>query len=118
MAVAAAVTNQWALDGSRTRLRSLVVRLAPKGARVTLTCRGNSCPFRSTKRRTVPRELAPVSFTSLFRRARLRPGLRLTLTITAPETISRIYTFKTANGSLPDPRTECRAPGETKGEPC
>jgi hypothetical protein len=118
VAVAAAVTNQWALDGSRTRLRSLVVRLAPRGARLTLTCRGRSCPFKGTKRRTVPRDLAAVSFSSLFRRARLRAGTRITLTITAPETISRIYTYRAANGALPDPKLECRAPGQTKGDPC
>ncbi|MDA0162149.1 putative metal-binding motif-containing protein [Solirubrobacter ginsenosidimutans] len=118
VAVAAAVTNQWALDGSRTLLRSLVVRLAPKGAKVTLSCRGSSCPFKATKRSTVARDLAPVSFSKLFRRARLRAGTRLTLTITAPETIGRIYTYTTVNGSLPDPRIECRAPGETKGSAC
>jgi hypothetical protein len=118
VAVAAAVTNQWALDGSRTLLRSLVVRLAPKGAHVTLGCRGSSCPFKTTRRATVPRDLAAVSFTKLFRRARLRAGVRLSLTITAPETISRIYTYRTVNGALPDPRIECRAPGEVKGSPC
>jgi hypothetical protein len=118
VAVAAAVTNQWALDGSRTLLRSLVVRLAPKGARVTLSCRGGSCPFKGTKHRTVARNLAPVSFSSLFRRARLRAGVRVTVTITAPETIGRIYRYTTANGALPDPRIECRAPGEKKGSPC
>jgi hypothetical protein len=118
VAVAAAVTNQWALDGSRTLLRSLVVRLAPTGARVTLRCRGSSCPFKSTKRNTVARDLAPVSFSKLFRKARLRAGTRLTLTITAPETISRIYTYTTVNGALPDPRIECRAPGEAKGSAC
>jgi hypothetical protein len=118
VAVAAAITNQWALDGSRTLLRSLVVRLAPKGARVTLSCRGSSCPFKGTKRSTVARDLAPVSFTKLFRRARLRAGTRLTLTVTAPETIGRIYTYTTVNGALPDPRVECRAPGQTKGDPC
>jgi hypothetical protein len=118
VAVAAAVTNQWALDGSRTLLRSLVVRLAPKGARVTLACRGSTCPFKRTRRATVPRDLAAVSFTRLFRRARLRAGVRLTLTITAPETISRIYTYRTVGGALPDPRIECRAPGERKGTAC
>ena len=118
VAVAAAVTNQWALDGSRTLLRSLVVRLAPKGAAVTLSCSGRTCPFKNTRRRTVARDLAPVSFTSLFRRARLRAGTRLTVRVTAPETIGRIYTYTTANGALPDPRVECRAPGETKGQPC
>jgi hypothetical protein len=118
VAVAAAVTNQWALDGSRTLLRSLVVRLAPKGAQVTLSCRGSSCPFKSTRRSTVARDLAPVSFTKLFRKSRLRAGTRLRVTITAPETIGRIYTFTTANGVVPEPRIECRAPGEAKGSAC
>jgi hypothetical protein len=118
VAVAAAVTNQWALVGSRTLLRSLVVRLAPKGATVTLRCSGRSCPFRNTRRRTVARDLAAVSFSSLFRRARLRAGTKLTLTVNAPETIGRIYTYTTANGALPDPRIECRAPGQTKGDAC
>jgi hypothetical protein len=118
VAVAAVVTNRWALDGSRTLVRSLVVRLAPKGARVTLRCRGSSCPFKTTRRSTVARDLAPVSFSKLFRRARLRAGTRLTLTVTAPETIGRTYTYTVARGALPDPRVECRAPGETRGEPC
>jgi hypothetical protein len=116
--VAAAVTNQWALDGSVTRLRSLVVRLAPKGATVRLSCRGRSCPFTKTRVRTVARDLAPVSFSSAFRRARLRSGARLTLTITAPETIGRTYTYTVKNGALPDPRVVCRAPGDPKGAPC
>ena len=94
------------------------MRLAPKGASVTLSCRGSSCPFKGTKRSTEARDLAPVSFTKLFRKARLRARTRLTLTVTAPETISRIYTYTTVNGALPDPRVECRAPGQTKGDPC
>jgi hypothetical protein len=116
--VAAAVTNQWALDGRVTRLRSLVVRLAPKGARVSLGCRGRSCPFTKTRVRTVARDLAPVSFSSAFRRARLRPGTRLTLTITAPQSIGRTYTYTVKAGALPDPRVVCRAPGDAKGSPC
>ena len=59
-----------------------------------------------------------MSFTTLFRRARLRAGARVTVTISAPQTISRIYTYTAANGSLPDPGLECRAPGETKGAAC
>ena len=113
VAVAAAVTNQWALDGSRTRLRSLVVRLAPKGARVTLSCRGRTCPFKSTRRARSPRDLAPVSFSKLFRRARLRSGVRLTLTITAPETIGRIYTYDRQRRAA---RPADRVPRARRGE--
>jgi hypothetical protein len=118
VAVAAAVTNQWALDGSVTRLRSLVVRLAPKGAAVTLSCRGRSCPFTKARRRTVARDLAPVSFSSALRRARLRSGTRVTITVTAPETIGRTYTYTVKRGALPESRIVCRAPGDAKGEPC
>ena len=60
--VPALVTNRWALAGAVTRLQTLVVRVAPKDAVVTLSCRGAACPFKQARRRTVPRDLAPVSF--------------------------------------------------------
>ena len=117
--VDALVTNRWALTATNTtRLRALVVRLAPRGAVVTLSCRGKSCPFSRAQRRTVSRNLAPVSFSSTFRRARLRSGVRLTLTITAPESIGRTFTYTVQRGALPDQRIVCRAPGDTAGQPC
>jgi len=116
--VPALVTNRWAYLGSVTRLQSLVVRLAPRGARVTLSCRGRSCPFRRARRQTVARDLQRVSFSRLFRRARLRPGTRLTLTIAADESISRVFTYRIRRGALPDARIECRAPGQAKGDQC
>ena len=87
-----------------------MVRLAPKGATVTLSCRGRSCPFTKTRQRTVASDLAPVSFSSSFRRARLRSGSRLTLSITAPETIGRRYTYTVRKGALPDPRSSAARP--------
>jgi hypothetical protein len=116
--VPALVTNRWAFAGSVTRLQALVVRVAPKGAVVTLRCRGSSCPFTRIQRRTVARDLAPVSFSRLFRRARLRPGARLTLTINAAESVGRTFTYTVRRGALPDARIVCRAPGDAKGDPC
>ena len=77
------------------------------------------CPFKATKRRTVARDLAPVSFSRLFRRARLRAGARVTVTITRAGD-------DRAGSTRTGPRTarcriramECLAPGETKGSPC
>ncbi len=94
------------------------MRVAPKGAVVTLSCRGSSCPFKSAKRRTVARDLAPVSFSRLFRRARLRSGARLTLTITAAESIGRTFTYTVRRARCPTCAIVCRAPGDTKGRPC
>ncbi len=85
---------------------------------MTLSCRGKSCPFSRTQRRTVARDLAPVSFSRTFRRARLRSGARLTLTISAPESISRTFTYTVQRAALPDQRIVCRAPGDTAGQPC
>jgi hypothetical protein len=116
--VPALVTNRWAVANGFTRLQTLVVRVAPKDAAVTLSCRGGSCGFKRTQRRTVPRDLASVSFSRLFRGKRLRSGTRLTLRITAAESISRIFTYTVRRNALPDSRIECRAPGAAKGDPC
>lgn len=116
--LAAVVSIRWALARTYTRLRTLVVRLAPRGAQIVLSCRGRSCPSRRARRRTVPRDLARVTLHSGFGRARLRPGTRLTLTIVAPGAIGRTYTYTVKRGELPESRTVCRAPSETKGQAC
>jgi hypothetical protein len=116
--VPALVSNRWAVVGRTTRLQTLVVRVAPKDAVVRLSCRGSSCPFKRARTRTVAKDLDPVSFSRLFRRARLRPGTRLTLTINLAESIGRTFTYTVRRGALPDSEIVCKAPGDTKGDPC
>jgi hypothetical protein len=116
--LAALVSARWTAARTYTRLRTLIVRLAPRGARIVFTCRGRSCPKRRTLRQTVPRDLAQVTLHAGFRRARLRPGTRLEVTITAPETVGRTYTYTIKRGALPESRTVCRVPGDTRGESC
>ena len=53
----AVVSNQWLVTRTHAKLLSLVVRLAPKGARIVLTCKGKGCPKKRTQRRTVSRDL-------------------------------------------------------------
>lgn len=112
------VVNNWRLDGARTRLRSLSVRNAPKGARIVFRCAGASCPFKRARVRTVPRDLAPITLDGGFERVRLRAPTRLTIEVRAAETVGRTYTFTTQRGALPEARTVCRAPGERKGRTC
>ena len=110
----AVVSNQWAIARTHARLLSLVVHNAPRGARITLTCRGRGCPIQR-RRRTVSRELQRVVLHSGFRKRRLRVGTRLRLTITAAETIGRTHTYVVKRGELPTRTTVCRAPGESRG---
>jgi Putative metal-binding motif/RTX calcium-binding nonapeptide repeat (4 copies) len=114
----AVVINQWVVTSRFARLLQLTVHNAPKGARIALTCKGRGCPSRKTRRRKVARELQRVGLGRAFRRARLRFGTRLTLRITAPQTIGRTYTYVVRRGQLPLRTTVCRAPGRSKGRSC
>jgi hypothetical protein len=114
----AVVTAQFASTRTRSRVQQLVVRLAPRGARIVFSCSGRSCPFRRARRRTSQGELRRIVLHRPFRGVRLRPGARLRVTITAPETIGREYTYVIQRGAPPTSRTVCRAPGERRGQSC
>jgi Putative metal-binding motif/RTX calcium-binding nonapeptide repeat (4 copies) len=112
--LATVVSNRWVVAPGFTRLIGLVVRNAPKGARITLRCTGRGCPIKRARRRTVRRNLKKVVLHRGFRRARLRPGARLRLTIKARETIGRTYTYEVERGALPQSRIVCRPPGRRR----
>jgi hypothetical protein len=114
----AVVSNQWVVTSRFARLTQLVVHNAPQGARIALTCKGRGCPSRKTRRRTVSRELQRIALHRAFRRARLGFGTRLTLRITAPQTIGRTYTYVVKRGELPRRTTTCRAPGQSRSRSC
>ena len=114
----AVVTNQWAVTRTHARLLALVVHGAPRGARIVLTCAGRGCPSKKAQRRRVTRELQRVVLHRPFRRARLRFGTRLKLTITAAGTVGRTYSYVVKRGQLPTKKTTCRAPGESRAQTC
>ena len=113
----AVVANQWAVARAFTRLRSLVVRNAPKGARVVLSCNGRGCPFSGARgarsRATCARRAAPALPAGAPARRHPAP-----VTITAAETIGRTYTYVVKRGALPTSTIVCRAPGEREGPAC
>jgi hypothetical protein len=112
------VSNQWVFGPAFSRLQRLVVHTAPAGARGTFRCTGRSCPTRRTRRFRVRSVLSRVVLHRPFRRARLRPGTRLRVTITAAETIGRTYTYVVKRGAAPETRIVCRAPGQRRGRSC
>ena len=116
--LATVVTNRWLVAGGSTELRALIVRNAPKGARIVFRCEGSGCPIDRPRREKVRRNLAKVVLHSGFRGASLGVGAKLRLKIRAKETIGRNYTFTTARNALPTSRIVCRAPGANKGRAC
>jgi hypothetical protein len=114
----AVVANQWAFAPAYSRLLRLVVHNAPKDARVVFRCKGRSCPSGRTRRRTSKGVLKPIVLHRGFRKARLRPGTKITVAITAAQTIGRTYTYVVKRGAAPTTRIVCRAPGARKGRSC
>ena len=113
------VTATWKLTPRFARLVKLVVRNAPKGARIVLTCRGRGCTFKKAKRLTVQRDLDPVGLDRFFGgRKRLRPGARVTVSVSAPQSIGRTYTWRLKRNEVPAAAIVCRAPGAKDGRPC
>jgi hypothetical protein len=112
------VSTNWQFGTTFTRLHALVVRNAPAGARIAVGCSGGGCPFKGTKRVTVPRDLAPVSLKRFFGDAKLRRNARVTVGVTATGVVGRTYTYRIKLGELPAQSIVCLAPGEAKGRSC
>jgi len=101
------------------RVRVLSVR-APVGARISVRCRGRSCPLRSTVRRVRPRgsrTTATVSFRQLTAR-RLPSGTRLEVRVTMPGRIGKYTSFRLRGGTSPRRSDRCLVPGRWAPAPC
>jgi hypothetical protein len=102
-----------------TKLRLLAVD-APAGARVIITCKGRSCPFRSSVRSAAAEEVHAsnlLRFRSLERKP-LRPGVTVTIYVTKPGVIGKYTRFKIRKGKPPARVDSCLAPGSTKPVQC
>ena len=98
------------LTPSGARVTLLTVR-APRGARITVRCRGHSCPARRlariatlTRIRTLERYLAA--------------GTRIDVTVTRPDQIGKWTTIHIARGAPPRRRDRCVLPGGRSPVPC
>jgi Putative metal-binding motif len=113
------VTATWRLKRSGSELRKLVVRNAPKGAQIVLTCKGPGCTFNKAKRLTVKRDLDPVGLDRFFGGSKLlRPTARVTVSVTAAQSVGRIYSWRIKRNEVPTADIDCVDPGAKKGQPC
>jgi hypothetical protein len=94
-----------------TRVTRLAVSEAPAGATVTVRCRGGKRKHCPKHRTYVTNAKGKASMTRMFRKRRLRPGARITVAISTPNTIAKVKRYKIRRGKAPRTRTLCRAPG-------
>jgi hypothetical protein len=116
------------VGGNRTRVVDLSVTDVPQGATILLSCNighhgsstsSNQCPFskRSFGFGRGPRQ--SVSLEGSFSKRKLKPGVVITVTVTAPQTIGRQVAFKTRRKKEPSVSTACVEPqGSTCSVSC
>ncbi|MDA0185082.1 putative metal-binding motif-containing protein [Solirubrobacter phytolaccae] len=83
-----------------SRVNRLRVRELPANATVELRCSGKGCPFTS-RTLSVPKGKTSLDLLARVKRAKLRPGARLTLRITAPGTVGKALRFTIRAGKTP-----------------
>jgi hypothetical protein len=92
------------------RITLLTVK-APRGARISLRCRGRSCPVKRWAHTTA------VIHVLRFQRV-LAAGTRLTIRVTKPGRIGKYTQIVIRNGKAPTRRDRCLKPGSGKPRRC
>jgi YD repeat-containing protein len=95
-----------------TRIARFAVRAAP-GAKVTVRCRGRSCPLRRSARRARSRSVR-------FRRLErvLRPGTRISVSVTKAGEIGKYTRFRIRARKAPARLDRCLVPGDDDPTRC
>jgi hypothetical protein len=100
------------LTGGGARITLVEVRHGPVGARVTVRCVGDKCPFKSRRRvlETGRVRLSKIGF--------LRAGTRLQILVRAPGVIGRFVGFRIRDGKRPLRADRCLMPGASQPTRC
>ena len=102
-----------------TKVLKLTVSDLTGGETITLQCRGGGCPAKTKKKKaTKVKRAGTVKFSSLFKRARLRPGVKLDVVVTKPRTVGRVLAAVVRRGNSPKTSRRCLPPGARKSIAC
>jgi hypothetical protein len=97
--VAARLSQRWRVTRRFTSVRRLVLTALPAGARVRLRCSGRTCPFKTRQARLATG--SSLRLTGLLKGARLAPGTRLRLAISAPNRSAQTLVLRVRAGRTP-----------------
>jgi hypothetical protein len=97
-AAALTVRARFAVSGSTTRVVSMRTSALPAGTIVNVQCDGRGCLL---SRATYASEGGTFDLTGLLKRGRLKPGVRLVVTLAPPSGGARSTGWFTRRGKLP-----------------
>ena len=95
------------------RITLVEVRGGPRGARVTVRCSGEGCPFRSRRRVAETGRVRLSDFTRV-----LVGGARIEVFVRAPGVIGKYVAFRIRAGKRPVRTDRCLMPGASQPTRC
>jgi hypothetical protein len=97
-----------------TKILTFTIAGAPAGSTIGVACssKKRGCPF-SSKTLAV-RSARSVSLAKLFKKAKLRRNAIVSVRVTRPGFIGRVFNFRLRNRQSPARSTQCLAPGASK----
>jgi hypothetical protein len=99
-----------------TVFTQLIVRDAPVGAAVRVSCKGGGCPKKA--RREVSRGRKEMPFTSFVRNRHLRPGAQLEIRITLAGRLGKVVRYRMRKARKPRVTVLCVEPGAKRPSRC
>lgn len=104
-------------SGSITQLIGLAIGDVPAGAKVTLNCSGNGCPF-STKSFDMKNDVKMIALTDMFTNPNLTPGMVLELRVTKPGWIGKAFEYEIRSSQDPKTTEKCVSEDGSKTMVC
>jgi hypothetical protein len=110
------VANNWVAFSGYTLVDVLRLRDVPARGKVRVRCTGSGCAFKKAKQLRVRNGRA--NATKLFKGDQLLPGAVIQITITAPDTMGKVFRYTMRSRKLPAKRELCDPPGRQRPGRC
>ena len=110
-------TGIFEFPSALTRVVAINIRQPRKGSTLRISCRGGGCPFRSRTRK-LTRDRSRQTIARPLGRAMLKPGARLEVRLTKPQTIGIVVRFTMRAGAFPARSELCLPPGAKRPKRC
>jgi hypothetical protein len=112
--VSASISFNFLFHPSYTTVAQLSVSGAPLRGKIVMSCHGGGCPF---GQKTFKHK-GSVNLARLFGSARLSPGTKVQIAITAPNQVGKVSVFTMQAGGAPTQNHLCLPPGVAAPRKC
>jgi 6-phosphogluconolactonase (cycloisomerase 2 family) len=113
------VVPLWQLDGNRFIVRGLLLKNLIKGWKVTISCKGKGCPFKSKKvKKKAVKSGTFEAVKKLGAKRTFRSGNVITVKFTAPKRNTKFAIYTLKGGKVPVGKAQCQTVGTKKRRAC